>query len=194
MHLEGALIRGALIQIYTFFCLPVDGPTAEAEGGSHVGPTSPFLIWFSSTFDWVSVSFALRWILLYEGPVDEREEWQEKLAYIQSYLEQSKDSDSYSVTTETSDSGMAESRVAPSELGMEETSGKILLIWINFSVNLSWTIGTTNFFSFIFLSETWFLFKRLLKKQNTREASHLTIIIPTIQTLSYLFAVSFDSW
>ena len=94
-----------------------------------------------------------------------REEWQEKLAYIQSYLEQSKDSDSYSVTTETSDSGMAESRVAPSELGMEETSGKILLIRINLSVNLSWTIGTTNFFSFIFLSETWFLFKRLLRKK-----------------------------
>ena len=66
-----------------------------------------------------------------EGPADEREEWQEKLAYIQSYLEQSKDSDSHSVTTETSDSGMtgmAESRVAPSEFGMEETSGKMLII------------------------------------------------------------------
>lgn len=61
-----------------------------------------------------------------EGPADEREEWQEKLAYIQSYLEQSKDSDSHSVTTETSDSGMAESRVAPSEF--EETSGKMLII------------------------------------------------------------------
>ena len=63
-----------------------------------------------------------------EGPADEREEWQEKLAYIQSYLEQSKDSDSHSVTTETSDSGMAESRVAPSEFGMEETSGNMLII------------------------------------------------------------------
>ena len=63
-----------------------------------------------------------------EGPADEREEWQEKLAYIQSYLEQSKDGDSHSVTTETSDSGMAESRVALSERGMEETSGKILFI------------------------------------------------------------------
>ena len=31
------------------------------------------------------------------------------------------------------------------------------------------------------------------KKQNTCEASHLTIMIPTIQTLSKLFAVSFDN-
>ena len=43
--------------------------------------------------------------------------------------------------TETSDSGMAESRVAPSELRMEETSGKIHLIWIN--VVKSYTINQT---------------------------------------------------
>ena len=66
---------------------------------------------------------------------------QEKSAYIQSYLEQSKDIDAQSFTTETSDSGMAESRVAPSELGMEETSGKIRLIWIN--VVKSYTIDQT---------------------------------------------------
>jgi len=65
---------------------------------------------------------------LYEGPVQERGEWHEKLAYIQSYLEQSKDSDSHSVTTELSDSGMMESHGAPSEIGIEETSGKILLM------------------------------------------------------------------
>ena len=65
---------------------------------------------------------------MYEGPADEGEEWQEKLTYIQSYLEQSKDSDSQSVTTETSDSGMAKLRLAPSELGIEEASSKILLI------------------------------------------------------------------
>ena len=69
---------------------------------------------------------------MFKGPVVlQREEWQEKSAYIQSYLEQTKDIDTQSFTTETSDSGMAESRVAPSELGMEETSGKIHLIWIN---------------------------------------------------------------
>ena len=81
-------------------------------------------------------------ILLFKGPVVlQREEWQEKSAYIQSYLEQTKDIDTQSFTTETSDSGMAESRVAPSELGMEETSGKIHLIWIN--VVQSYTINQT---------------------------------------------------
>ena len=71
-------------------------------------------------------------ILLFKGPVvRQREESQEKSAYIQSYLEQTKDIDTQSFTTETSDSGIAESRVAPSDLGMEETSGKIYLIWIN---------------------------------------------------------------
>ena len=81
-------------------------------------------------------------ILLFKGPVVlQREEWQEKSAYIQSYLEQTKDIDTQSFTTETSDSRMAESRVAPSELGMEETSGKIHLIWIN--VVKSYTINQT---------------------------------------------------
>ena len=81
-------------------------------------------------------------ILLFKGPVVlQREEWQEKSAYIQSYLEQTKDIDTQTFTTETSDSGMAESRVAPSELGMEETSGKIHLIWIN--VVKSYTINQT---------------------------------------------------
>ena len=81
-------------------------------------------------------------ILLFKGPVVlQREESQEKSAYIQSYLEQTKDIDTQSFTTETSDSGMAESRVAPSELGMEETSGKIHLIWIN--VVKSYTINQT---------------------------------------------------
>ena len=81
-------------------------------------------------------------ILLFKGPVvRQREEWQEKSAYIQSYLEQTKDIDIQSFTTETSDSGMAESRVVPSELGMEETSGKIHLIWIN--VVKSYTINQT---------------------------------------------------
>ena len=132
-----------------------------------------------------------------EGPADEREEWQEKLAYIQSYLEQSKDSDSHSVTTETSDSGMAESRVAPSEFGMEETSGKMLIIWITFSVKGCILDNRNNlFFQFYILPETWFLFhdQGSVKKQNTREASHLTIMIPTIRTRSKLFSVSFDSW
>ena len=55
----------------------------------------------------------------------QREEWQEKYAYIQSYLEQTKDSDSHSATTETSDSGMRGSQGAQSELGIGETSGKI---------------------------------------------------------------------
>ena len=81
-------------------------------------------------------------ILLFKGPVVlQKEEWQEKSAYIQTYLEQTKDIDTQSFTTETSDSGMAESRVAPSELGMEETSGKIHLIWIN--VVKSYTINQT---------------------------------------------------
>lgn len=94
-----------------------------------------------------------------EGPADEREQWQEKLAYIQSYLEQSKDSDSHSVTTETSDSGMAESRVAPSEFGMEETSGK-MLITVNKVFGQRMHLGQSEqpFFQFYILPETWFLF------------------------------------
>ena len=55
-------------------------------------------------------------------------EWQEKAAYIQSYLAQTKDIDIQSFTTETSDSGISRSHAAPSELGgPEEASGEILL-------------------------------------------------------------------
>lgn len=59
-----------------------------------------------------------------EGPDAQREEWQEKYAYIQSYLEQTKDNDSHSATTETSESGLG----AQSEHGIWETSGKIRVI------------------------------------------------------------------
>ena len=66
---------------------------------------------------------------MYEGSVVQREEWQEKAAYIQSYLErQTKDTDTQSFTTETSDSGISRSRPALSELGgPEEASGEISL-------------------------------------------------------------------
>ena len=54
---------------------------------------------------------------------------QEKYEYIQNYLEQAgeqtKDGDSHSVTTDTSDSGMLGSNSASSEVGAEETTGKI---------------------------------------------------------------------
>ena len=55
----------------------------------------------------------------------QREEWQEKVAYIQSYLAQTKDIDTQSFTTETSDSGISRSQEAPSELHeeTEELSG-----------------------------------------------------------------------
>ena len=46
---------------------------------------------------------------------------QQKLAYVQDYLE--KADDARSMTTETSDSGMPGTHCAPSELGMEETGG-----------------------------------------------------------------------
>lgn len=53
---------------------------------------------------------------------------QEKYDYIQNYLEQAreetKDGDSHSVTTDTSDSGMLGSNSASSEVGTEDTSGK----------------------------------------------------------------------
>lgn len=53
---------------------------------------------------------------------------QEKCEYIQNYLdqarEQTKDVDSHSVTTDTSDSGMLGSNSASSEVGAEDTSGK----------------------------------------------------------------------
>ena len=52
---------------------------------------------------------------------------QEKLAFVQSYLEKAEDA--RSVTTETSDSGMPGTHGAPSELGVEETSGKINAIF-----------------------------------------------------------------
>ena len=54
---------------------------------------------------------------------------QEKYDYIQNYLEQAgeqtNDADSHSVTTDTSDSGMLGSNSASSEVGAEETTGKI---------------------------------------------------------------------
>ena len=72
--------------------------------------------------------FTLSLILSCKGPVMEREEWQEKVAYIQNYLAQTKDIDTQSFTTETSDSGISRSHAAPSELGgPEEASGKISL-------------------------------------------------------------------
>ena len=48
---------------------------------------------------------------------------QEKLSYITNYLEQTRDTDVHSVSTED-DSGKAASNSAPSEFGFEETSGK----------------------------------------------------------------------
>ena len=47
---------------------------------------------------------------------------QEKLSYITNYLEQTKDTDVYSVSTDD-DSGKPGSSSAPSEFGFEETSG-----------------------------------------------------------------------
>ena len=65
---------------------------------------------------------------MYEDSVVQREEWQEKAAYIQSYLEQqTKDTDTQSFTTETSDNGISRSHGASSEFGIEEPSGKIIL-------------------------------------------------------------------
>ena len=53
---------------------------------------------------------------------------QEKYDYVQNYLdqatEQTKDVDSHSLTTDTSDSGMLGSNSASSEVGAEDTSGK----------------------------------------------------------------------
>ena len=48
---------------------------------------------------------------------------QEKLSYITNYLEQTRDTDVHSVSTED-DSGKPGSNSAPSEFGFEETSGK----------------------------------------------------------------------
>ena len=73
-------------------------------------------------------SFTLGLILSCKGPVVQMEDWQEKVAYIQTYLEQTKDIDTQSFTTETSDSGISRSYAVPSELGgPEEASGKISL-------------------------------------------------------------------
>ena len=47
---------------------------------------------------------------------------QEKLSYITNYLEQTRDTDVHSLSTED-DSGKAASNSAPSEFGCEETSG-----------------------------------------------------------------------
>ena len=47
----------------------------------------------------------------------------EKLSYITSYLEQTRDTDVHSVSTED-DSGKPGTSSAPSEFGFEETSGK----------------------------------------------------------------------
>jgi len=70
--------------------------------------------------------FTLSLILSCKGHIMEREEWQEKVAYIQSYLAQTKDIDTQSFT---SDSGISRSHGAPSELGgIEEPSGKIPMI------------------------------------------------------------------
>lgn len=59
-----------------------------------------------------------------EKPVTCRDNYldQERLAFIQSYLETA--DDARSMTTETSDSGMPGTNGASSELGMEETNGK----------------------------------------------------------------------
>ena len=52
---------------------------------------------------------------------------QEKLSYITNYLEQTRETDVHSVSTED-DSGKPGSNSAPSEFGFEETSGMTQLI------------------------------------------------------------------
>ena len=75
-------------------------------------------------------------ILTSDDPVGKEEKRtkyldQDKYDYIQNYLEQAreetKDGDSHSVTTDTSDSGMVGSNSASSEVGTEDTSGKHIL-------------------------------------------------------------------
>ena len=75
-------------------------------------------------FSFISMLFSL---LVPDGREDEQFKYlaQEKFSYIQSYLEKAENTDAYSITTEASDSGMPESHGAPSEFGMEETSGKL---------------------------------------------------------------------
>ena len=59
-----------------------------------------------------------------EGPEEQQPRYldQERLAFVQSYLEKAEDA--RSMTTETSDSGMPGTNGASSELGLEETNGK----------------------------------------------------------------------
>ena len=47
---------------------------------------------------------------------------QERFAFVQNYLEKAEDAQS--MTTETSDSGIPGTHGAPSEFGLEDTSGK----------------------------------------------------------------------
>ena len=69
--------------------------------------------------------------LVSEGPEGVEEQQpryldQERLAFVQSYLEKAEDA--RSMRTETSDSGMPGTNGASSELGMEEAKGKNNLI------------------------------------------------------------------
>ena len=64
-------------------------------------------------------------IFISDEPEEERQRHylaQEKLSYITNYLEQTKNADVYSVSTDD-DSGKPGSSSAPSEFGFEETSG-----------------------------------------------------------------------
>ena len=53
---------------------------------------------------------------------------QERFAFVQNYLEKAEDAQS--MTTETSDSGVPGTLSAPSEFGLEDTSGKSVNIFI----------------------------------------------------------------
>ena len=53
---------------------------------------------------------------------------QERFAFVQNYLEKAEDA--RSMTTETSDSGIPVTLSAPSEFGLEDTSGKSVNILI----------------------------------------------------------------
>ena len=77
----------------------------------------------------------------------------EKYDYIQNYLEQSreqtKEADSHSVTTETSDSGMLGSNSASSEVGTEDTNGKL---------KPGGGVGFGSYFPYILLNEIQTMF------------------------------------
>ena len=63
---------------------------------------------------------------------------QDRLEFVQSYLQMAEDT--RSMTTETSDSGMPGTHGAPSEIGMEETTGKAIVVvptWNLFCLALS---------------------------------------------------------